>query len=149
MTTKPLPHDPYISAVVEALTAAGLGPDDSWTSDAETDRYDDGPNAGCTTMLSAYLDWDTSEAHEHGIALMWEHPAEEWQLAPRCRDGRLEREPEFLPQLGRYAHPGSIVTTVSALLAGDAVSEGHAPYWHEADSVRVAVDAWAASETSA
>ncbi|MFZ3569935.1 hypothetical protein ACOKM5_23295 [Streptomyces sp. BH097] len=148
MTNRTLPHDPYINSVVDALTAANLGPDDYWTSDAETDPYDNGPDAGCTTMLSAYLDWDTADAHEHGIALMWEHPAEQWQWAPRHRDGHLEREPEFLPMLGRYAQPASVVAVVSALLAGDPLPDGHAPYWHEADPIRVAVKAWAEDESS-
>ncbi|MGW0131930.1 hypothetical protein [Streptomyces sp. NPDC003299] len=145
MTTD-LPHEPYITAVVDTLTAAGLEPDDYWTSDAETDLYATGPDAGCTTMLSAVIDWDTSDAHEDGITLVWEHPAEQWQWAPRRADGVLERDPEFLPTLGRYADPAAVVATVRALLAGGPLPEGHAPYWHEADAVKRAVDAWAAAE---
>jgi hypothetical protein len=143
MTERTLPHDPYITAVIEALTAAGLEPDDYWTSDAEIDRYDTGPDAGCTTMLSAYLAWDTSTAHEDGIALMWDHPAEQWQWAPRKEAGHLDREPEFLPKLGRYSDPAAVIATVRALLAGEPLPKGHGPYWHEADSVRRAIAAWA------
>jgi hypothetical protein len=147
MTTA-LPHDPYISAVIDALTAAGLEPDDYWTSDEEVDRYDNGPDAGCTTMLTAVIEWDTSDAHEDGISLLWEHPAEQWQWAPGGKHGQLESEPEFLPTLGRYADPAAVVPVVRALLAGEQLPEGHAPYWHEADAVKRAVDAWAAAETS-
>lgn len=145
-----LPHDPYIRAVVIALTAAGLEPDGWWTSDAETDPYrtdDDG-----ATMLNAVLLWSGDHAAiadavaPDGMLLLWDHPAEQWQYAERRAEGGNE-EPKFLPALGRYAHPGSVVATVSALLAGDPVPEGHAPYWHEADAVKRAVAAWAAAET--
>lgn len=143
-----LPHDPYITAVVDALTAAGLEPDSYWTSDAETDPYATGDDAGCTTMLNAVIRWDdATDDDTGGLLLLWDHPAEQWQHArPRAEGGNTE--PEYLPALGRYAHPGSVVATVSALLAGDPVPEGYAPYWHEADPVRVAVDEWAAREVS-
>ncbi|MEU0332196.1 hypothetical protein [Streptomyces sp. NPDC006193] len=142
-----LPHDPYITAVTTALTAAGLEPTDWWTSDAEVDRYDTGPDAGCTTMLDAHLVWTASVGHPHGLHLLWEHPAEQWQWAPRMQHGELEREPDFLPTLGRWSDPAAVVAVVRALLAGDPLPERPAPDWHEADSVRRAVDAWAAAET--
>ncbi|KMS79080.1 hypothetical protein ACH49_13565 [Streptomyces leeuwenhoekii] len=142
MTTQ-LPHDPYIDAVLNALTTAGLEPDDSWTGEDEVDRYDTGLDAGCTTMLDAHLVWMESSAHPHGIHLVWEHPAEQWQWAPRKADGSLERDLEFLPMLGRWSAPAAIVPVVRALLAGERLPEGHAPYWHEADAVRRAVTEWA------
>lgn len=143
-----LPHDPYINAVHDALEAAGLEPDDSWTSDAEVDRYDTGPDAGCTTMLDAHLVWTMhTGGHSHGIHLVWEHPAEQWQWAPRRADGVLVHDPEFLPNLGRWSDPSAVVDTVRELLAGRPLPEGHAPYWHPADKVRRAVDAWAAEES--
>lgn len=146
--TKALPHDPYINAVIDALTAAGMEPDSYWTSDAEIDPYATGADAGCTTMLTAVIGWDDdTDDDSGGLLLLWDHPAGQWQYArPRVEGGHTE--PEFLPALGRYSHPGSVVVTVGALLAGDPVPEGYAPYWHEADAVRVAVDAWAADETS-
>lgn len=149
MTTKALPHDPYITAVIDALTTAGLEPDSYWTSDAEIDPYATGDDAGCTTMLNAVIGWDDSTDDDTGgLLLLWDHPAEQWQHArPRVEGGNTE--PEFLPTLGRYAQPGSVVAAVSALLAGDPLPEGYAPYWHEADAVRAAVDAWAADESSA
>ncbi|WP_329214837.1 hypothetical protein OG352_05305 [Streptomyces sp. NBC_01485] len=153
--SRPLPHDPYIFAVTDALTAAGLEPTDGWTSDAELDRYRDDDLYGLACMLDAYLLWDgehpalNTEKHPHGIALVWDHPAEQWQWAARKDNGHLVQDPEFLPNLGRYADPAAIVDTVRALLAGDQVPEGQAPYWHPADSVRAAVDAWAAAESVA
>jgi hypothetical protein len=148
--TEQLPHDPYIRAVVIALTAAGLEPDGWWTSDAETDPYATGDDAGCTTMLNAVLCWSgdhtaiADTVAPEGMLLLWDHPAEQWQYAER-RPGGGNEEPEFLPKLGRYSDPAAVVATVRALLAGELLPEGHAPYWHEADSVRRAIDAWAAN----
>ncbi|MFH8867117.1 hypothetical protein [Streptomyces griseus] len=148
MTTA-LPHDPYINAVIDALTAAGLEPDNWWTSDAETDPYDTGDNAGCTTMLNAVIAWDDTriddddETGQDGLLLFWDHPAEQWQYArPRSEGGNTM--PEFLPKLGLYSDPGAVASTVRALLADEVLPEGHAPYWHPADAVRVAVKEWAA-----
>ncbi|MFE6021644.1 hypothetical protein ACFQ6O_34590 [Streptomyces sp. NPDC056441] len=107
MTDRTLPHDPYITAVIDALAAADLEPDTWWTSDAETDPYTTGPDAGCTTMLSAVIGWhDTridegDETGRQGLFLFWERPAEQWQYArPRPEGGNTE--PEFLAKLGRY-----------------------------------------------
>lgn len=138
--SRALPHDPYITAVVDALTAAGLEPDNWWTSDAEANLYAEGPDAGCTTMLSAVLRWDADEENatgRDGLFLFWDHPAEQWQYA------RMNRPPEFLPRVGRYSDPGAVATIARALLADTPLPKGYAPYWHPADAVRRAVDAWA------
>lgn len=155
MTTyRALPHDPYIRAVVIALTAAGLGPGGWWTSDAEIDPYATGDDAGCTTMLNAALLWSGDHAAvadavaPDGMLLLWEHPAEQWQYAER-RPGGGNEEPEFLEKLGRYSDPDAVVAVVRALLAGEPLPEGHAPYWHPADAVKRAVAAWEADESSA
>lgn len=151
--TRELPHDPYITAVTDTLTAAGLEPTEWWTSDDELDRYRDDDFAGLATMLDAFLVWDdehpalTATAHKHGIALVWEHPAEQWQWAPRKANGHLDRDPEFVATLGRYSDPAAVVAVVRAFLAGEPLPEGHAPYWHPADSVRAAVEAWQSSES--
>ncbi|WP_318202925.1 hypothetical protein [Streptomyces sp. SCL15-4] len=151
--THDLPHDPYITAVTTALTAAGLEPNDHWTSDADLDRYRDDDLAGIAAMLTAVLEWDGDHpaigdgVAPYGVVLVWEHPVESWMWARRGRDGRLERDPEVLPKLGRWSDPAAVVAVVRALLAGEPVPEGYAPYWHEADSVRRAVDAWTAVET--
>ncbi|MEV5688603.1 hypothetical protein AB0L68_36405 [Streptomyces sp. NPDC052164] len=143
-----LPHAPYITAVIEALTAAGLEPDTWWTSDAETDPYATGDDAGCTTMLTAVLAWDDTRADEDdetgrdGLFLFWDHPAEQWQYArPRSQGGNTE--PEFLPKLGLYSDPDAVASTTRALLANQPFPDGHAPYWHPAGAVRAAVTAWA------
>ncbi|MFD6421580.1 hypothetical protein [Streptomyces sp. NPDC060198] len=139
-----LPHDPYITAVVDALTGAGLEPSSWWTSDAETDPYETGPDAGCTTMLSAVIRWDADEDDEtglDGLFLFWEHPAEQWQYAlPDSGGGNTP--PELLTRLGRYSDPVAVAATARALLTDTPLPKGYAPYWHPADAVRRAVEAW-------
>ncbi|MGJ5831386.1 hypothetical protein [Streptomyces ossamyceticus] len=149
--TRTLPHDPYITAVVRALLAAGLEPDGWWTSDTETNRYD---GDGLTTQLDAVLNWgpdhpalDTS-VHEDGIALVWEHPAGQWQWAPRKQHGELEREPEFLVSLPRWADPAVVVIVVRELLAGCPVPTSVGPLWLGHEEAQAAVDAWAAVEST-
>lgn len=147
-----LPHDPYITAVIDALTSAGLEPTDAWTSDAEIDPYRTDGDAGCATMLTAVISWDgdhpaiADAVAPDGMLLFWDHPAEQWQYAERDAGGGNTR-PEFIPRLGRYSQPEAVVAAVRALLAGQPQPEGHAPYWHEADGVRTAVDAWADAES--
>ncbi|MFD7990766.1 hypothetical protein [Streptomyces mexicanus] len=154
MSIRTLPHDPYIQAVVDALTAAGLEPTEWETDDTETDRYASGPDAGLTTMLTALLVWDGDHPaigigeYDHGVALVWEHPAEQWQWAPRGEHGELEREPEFLPALPLWAHPAGAVEVVRELLAGRPLPEGERIRWHERAAVQDAVDAWATEDSS-
>lgn len=147
-----LPHDPYITAVVDALTAAGLEPTTAETSDAEINQYETGPDAGCTTQLQALLVWDgdadglNTDAHEDGIALLWEHPAGQWQWAPRKQHGELEHEPEFLVSLGRWVDPAVVVIVVRALLAGDPAPTAVGPLWLEHEQAQAAVEAWESDE---
>ncbi|AEW94647.1 MULTISPECIES: hypothetical protein [Streptomycetaceae] len=147
-----VPHIPYIAAVLTALTAAGLAPTDSGAEAANINPYDNGPDAGLTTMLDAVMVWNgqnpavNTAEYPHGIALVWEHPAESWQWAAQQSHGRLEREPAFLPSLPRWAAPAAVVTVVQALLAGRPVPEATAPLWEGAAEAQAAVDAWWAAE---
>ncbi|MBK3572631.1 hypothetical protein JHN63_02085 [Streptomyces sp. MBT65] len=144
-----LPHDLYITAVVDALGAAGLEPTTAETSDAESNRYD---ATGLTTQLDALLTWDgdttglNTDEHEDGLVLLWEHPAEQWQWAPRGAHGSLVHEPEFLP-LHRWADPAAVVDVARVLLAGLPVPGGEDPrLWAHYVSSSEAVTAWAAQE---
>lgn len=145
-----LPHDPYIEAVVNALTAAGLEPTTAETSDAESNRYD---TSGLTTQLDALLVWDgdtpglNTDEREEGIALVWDHPAEQWQWAPRKAHGGLECEPEFLP-LSRWASPHDVVTVVRELLAGRPAPEDLRDRWFHHAAAQASVDAWAAEDVA-
>ena len=127
-----------------------MEPADWWTSDSETDPYATGPDAGCTAMLTAVMTWDSDhpaigpDGPAHGMVLLWEHPAEQWQHAERRADGSCEQF-EFLPGLGLYAEPAAVVTVVRALLAGQPAPAEAAAEWAHADLTRASVDRWDAS----
>ncbi|MBP5931838.1 hypothetical protein F3K39_28300 [Streptomyces sp. LBUM 1479] len=144
-----LPHDPYITAVVDALTAAGLEPT-AETRDTEENRF--APDIGAE--LDALLVWDgdvsglNTDAHEDGIVLLWEHPAEQWQWAPRKRHGELKHEPEFLVSLPRWVDPAVVVIVVRELLAGRPAPTSVGPLWLGHEEAQAAVDAWEAAEAA-
>lgn len=143
-----LPHDLYISQVTDALTAAGLEPTTAETRDSEENRFD--PDSG--TELDALLVWDGDAAGlntdelEDGFVLLWEHPAEQWQWAPRLHHGQLEWEPEFLTSLPRWADPAVVVIVVRELLAGRPAPTSVGPLWTGAEVAQHAVDAWVGAE---
>jgi hypothetical protein len=103
-------------------------------------------------MRSAVLIWDgdapglDTDVYEDGITLLWEHPVEQWQWAPRKQHGELAHEPEFLPTLGRYADPAAVAAAVQALLLGGTPPDVYAGDWQGADAVRAAVAAWGTDE---
>lgn len=134
MTTNPrtLPHDPYITAVCDALTAADLEPgDDTWTSDSET--------RGTYCYLGAVITLDPDKTHgldddvpddaqwPHGLILTWEwHTGIEdgepergpvWEFAELKRDGSNEY-PTALPVYG-YASPAAVVEAARKVIAGE------------------------------
>jgi hypothetical protein len=147
-----LPHDSYITAVVDALTAARLEPSIVQTSDSEINRYETGPDAGCTTQLQALPTWDgdtpglNTKEHEDGFVLLWEHPVEQWQWAPRKAHGSLEREPEFLVSLPRWVDPAVVVIVARALLAGRPAPTAVGPLWRAHEQAQATVDAWGAED---
>ncbi|WP_314411422.1 hypothetical protein [Streptomyces sp. DSM 40484] len=144
MTERTLPHDPYITAVVDALTAAGLEPTTAETRDTEENRFD--PDSG--SELDALLVWDAdadgldTDVHEDGLVLLWEHPAEQWQWAPRKRHGELEYAPEFLVSLPRWVDPAVVVIVVRTLLSGDPTPTAVGPLWLDHEAAEAAVTAW-------
>jgi hypothetical protein len=147
-----LPHDPYITAVVDALTAAGLEPTTAETRDTEENRF--APDTGAE--LDALLIWDgdalglNTDVYEDGIVLLWEHPAGQWQWAPRKLHGELEHEPEFLVSLPRWADPELVVLVVRYLLTGRPVPTlpVAGPLWADRKTTQAAVDAWEAAEAA-
>ncbi|MFI5880854.1 hypothetical protein [Streptomyces sp. NPDC051554] len=149
-----LPHDPYITAVVEALTAASLEPTRAETRDSEINRFDTGPDAGCRTELDALLVWDgdtpglDTDVHEDGFVLLWEHPAGQWQWAPRKHHGELEHEPDFLASLPLWVDPAVVVIVVRELLAGRPAPTTVGPLWRDHEQAQTAVDAWDAEDPS-
>ncbi|MFJ8791432.1 hypothetical protein [Streptomyces sp. NPDC102462] len=95
--TRELPHDPYITAVRDALTAAGLNlTDHCWTDDGET--------RGTYCYLNAVVTLDPSgtvgEMAEdipagtpwpHGLLLIWE-----WHTGIEAEQGEPDKGPQWL-----------------------------------------------------
>ena len=172
MTDRTLPQDPYIEAVGDALTAAGMEPTDhSWTSDSET--------RGTYRYLSAVLTLDPSgtvgkwpedipdgAAWPYGLLLLWEwHTGREadqgepdrgptWQFAKLKHDGSNEY-PTDLPVLG-YASPAAVVDAARKVIAheikpGSSFNFGQwqgwtggiiGDSWEHADQLEAACSAW-------
>jgi hypothetical protein len=113
----PMPHQPYINRVTEAMS-----PSDWWTSAAET-----APD-GATCTLSAVLNWDhevSPELYPYGLLLCWDlHTG--WQWA-ECRRDKTNEYPEHLP-LPLWARPADVAAAVRALLAGEDVPPATAEY---------------------
>ncbi|MET7975789.1 hypothetical protein ABZW44_22640 [Streptomyces mirabilis] len=156
MTDRQLPHDPYITAVTDALTTAGLEPADGWTSDAET--------RGTYCYLDAVitLDPNTSgipaERWRDGLILIWE-----WHTGIEADQGEPERGPswewarlvdphgecgerEGFTALG-YPSPAYVVESVRALIERRNQSTP-AERWERADELDAACEAWGADEGS-
>lgn len=172
--TRTLPHDPYITAVCDALTAAGLEPTDhSWTDDGET--------RGTYCYLNAVITLDPSgtiAADEqpdggadwpHGLLLIWEwHTGIEeeygepekgpvWLFAELKADGSNEY-PTSLPVHG-YASPAAVVQAARKVIsreigAGHFYNGGQAKWdggiigdsWERAAEVEAACEAWGTGE---
>ena len=167
------PHDPYINAVCDALTAVdGLEPtEQTWTSDAET--------RGTYCYLGAVITLDPSDTRDldddeipagtpwrHGLILIWEwHTGIEaeqgepdrgpvWQFAELKADGSNEY-PTELPVYG-YASPAAIVEAARKVIAreiGAGSFHGHSgprwdggiigDSWERADELEAACATWA------
>lgn len=141
-TTPDLPHDPYMDAVDQALTAAGIGASDGWSSAG--DDYDrDG-----ALLLSALWLWETgnpalnADELPHGLLVHWNSEAG-WEYASFLVDGRNEAS---LRQtfLDVWAAPELAVETVRELLAGKKPTRRDGE-WEHADAGKAAVNAWRAA----
>ncbi|WP_326806694.1 hypothetical protein OHB04_02555 [Streptomyces sp. NBC_01775] len=149
MNDRTLPHDPYIDAVTDALTAVGLDVGDTWTSAADT--------RGLHCILNAVLTLEESgldaERWPEGLLLIWEwHPGREegeaergpvWLWAKKLRDGS-NSDPAVLPVDG-YANPAQVAASAGELAtAGQAVK--HRPgQWHGSPALVTAITAWETS----
>ncbi|MFF9270446.1 hypothetical protein [Streptomyces rochei] len=170
-----LPHDPYIEAVTDALTAAGLTPVEQWADDGET--------KGTYCHLTAVLSLDPSGTHDqddeevpagtpwrHGLLLSWEwHTGAEegWEKGPRWEfaalkaDGSCEYTPAMLPVFG-YASPAAVVDAVRRVVAreirpdfsssfGGIVWDGGVigDAWERHTELDAACEAWGTEEAGA
>jgi len=178
MTDRQLPHDSYITAVCDALTAANLNlTDHCWTDDGET--------RGTYCYLNAVITLDPSgtiAADEqpdggadwpHGLLLIWEwhtgieaeqgEPARgpQWSFAELKADGSNEY-PTDLPVYG-YASPAAIVDAARKVISREiqpGPPQGYGQWrgwdggiigdsWDRADELEAACNAWGAEEASA
>ncbi|MET7944406.1 hypothetical protein [Streptomyces sp. NPDC005302] len=175
MTDRTLPHDPYITAVCEALTAAGIDlTDHCWTDDSETRGTYCYLNAVTTLDPSGTHDLDHDEvpaeaAWPHGLILVWEwHTDAEqgepergplWLFAELKNDGSNEY-PTALPVHG-YASPAAVVEAARKVIdrsigAGHFFNGGQATWtggiigdsWERAGELTAACDAWGTAETT-
>jgi hypothetical protein len=162
MSTRALPHDPYMDAVVDALAAAGLNVTDSWTSDAETHGVYCYLNA-VITLTPDDIEWP------HGLLLMWAwHTGLEdggpergpsWEFAGLNADGSNEY-PTDLPVDG-YAAPEAVVEAARKVVAVEIGAGGFHNFgqpkwdggliggtWEHAGELTAACEAWASDETA-
>lgn len=152
MTT--LPHDPYITAVAAALTAAGFEPADQFTDDSDTS------GTHCYLRAVITLDPDTSgldpQRWEHGLLLIWEwHTGIEagepergpsWAVAVLVDGHGQCGERQAFTALG-YPSPAYIVESVRAL-ADRRNQSTPAERWEGADALDAACEEWGAVETT-
>lgn len=172
--TNTLPHDPYITAVTEALTAASLEPAEYWTSDGET--------KGTYCYLNAVITLDPSGTYElddedvpagtpwrHGLLLSWEwHTGAEedwekgpfWEFAELKADGSCQYPPVTLPVHG-YASPAAVVEAAGKVIDREIKASPFAVGgldwdgqivggpWESAGELDAACEAWGAGEAAA
>ncbi|MEV8396097.1 hypothetical protein ACFVAF_34655 [Streptomyces sp. NPDC057596] len=172
-----LPHDPYITAVCEALTAAGLElTDHCWTDDCETRGTYCYLNAVITldpsgTITSGDENAKDAAAWPHGLLLLWE-----WHTGIEAEDGEPERGPLWqfaelkedgssayptsLPVYG-YASPAAIVEAARKVVAreikpnpysmfGEVIWDGGiiGDTWERHAELDAACEAWGNNEAS-
>lgn len=167
------PHDPYITAVIDALTATDLPPtDDTWTDDGETRGTYCYLNAVITLDPSNTSDLDrddipTDAAWPHGLILIWEwHTGIEdgargpqWLFAEIKSDGS-NAYPTSLPVQG-YAAPAAVVDAARKVIAheigaGSFYDFGRPKWdggiigdsWERADQLDAACEAWGVKEAA-
>ncbi|MDJ0460630.1 hypothetical protein [Streptomyces sp. H27-C3] len=175
MNARTLPHDPYTTAITNALTAAGLAPAEAWTSDGDTRGTYCYLNSVLTLDPSGTLaddsdDAPTDSAWPHGLLLLWEwHTGAEedgdpergpvWLFAELKADSSNEY-PTSLPVHG-YASPAAVVDAARKVVARQ-IGAGHfhnfgSPQWDggliggswdQADALNAACEAWGANETT-
>ncbi|KFG08114.1 hypothetical protein [Streptomyces scabiei] len=146
-----LPHDPYITAVCDALTAAELGPTDHFTDDSDT--------RGSHCYLRAVITLDPDPARwPDGLILIWE-----WHTGVEAAGGEPDRGPswEWAPlvdshgQCGErqpftaagYPSPDYVVESVCALIERRNQATP-AERWEHAAELDTACEEWGVAEAS-
>lgn len=174
MTPRTLPHDDYITAVIDALTAAGLAPAEHWTSDGETKGTYCHLNAVITLDPSNARDLDDEETPagtpwRNGLILSWEwHTGAEdgwekgpfWQFAALKEHDVCQYPPVQLPVYG-YASPAAVVEAARKVIAHEVKPDPYSSFgaaiwgggvigdtWERHAELDAACEAWGSAEAA-
>lgn len=145
MSTRTLPHTPYIEAIEAALTEAKLTPEqaDAFVEDSGDFAYLRG-----VITLTPETSGIPADRFPYGLILVWdwhtgrdedEERGPSWQWA-RLTDDGSNRELEPLTAVG-YASPEYVVESVRALCEHRNQSVP-AARWERADELDAACEAW-------
>jgi hypothetical protein len=149
VTTRTLPHAPYIHAVEAALTEAKMQPEQT---DAFVEDSYDAPYLRGVITLTPETSGIPADRFPHGLILIWDwHTGRDqyytrgpvWQWA-RLNDDGSNRDPEPLPVPGWVA-PEMLAGAV-ATLAHTGTPTRMTTGWHQhlREAVETAIEAWEA-----
>lgn len=128
-----LPHDSYIEAVLSALSAGGLAPDQYEIETPDGERLD------------AVLNWNPSDLYPnpsewpHGVLVCWSQ-FEGWEYAANRADGSNDHPKPLLTEF--LAAPEAIVEAVRMLLRHPDGLPLPGTEWTGKPNLQKALDAW-------
>jgi hypothetical protein len=131
-----LPHDHYIDAVLDALSAAELGPDRYFTETSDGERLD------------AVLSWSRNNLHvntaewPHGVLICWSQ-LDFWEYAGIRADGYNDSPRELIRE--EIPSPDSVVEAVRVLLRTAARLPAPGTPWVLKADLACALDQWHAN----
>jgi hypothetical protein len=150
--TRTLPHDPYITAIVDALTEATLVPEQA---DAFVEDSYDVPYLRGVITLTPETSGIPADRFPHGLILIWDwHTSRDedydrgpiWQWARLNDDGSSRYPYEPLPVPGWVA-PAMLAATAATLVhTGNPTPMGSQWHDHLRTPVETAIEQWAAEE---
>ncbi|MEZ0095037.1 hypothetical protein [Streptacidiphilus sp. EB129] len=129
----PLPHDPYIDAVDQALTAAGLESDTYGTSATEERENDGRPTLSAVFLWTGENPLADPVLMPEGMAVFWS-PAAGWRWAVRREDG--DNDPAEPLTIDTWAAPFTVAARLAHMIS---LADWNGEL---ADSVRSAVQQW-------
>jgi hypothetical protein len=147
VTTRTLPHAPYIDAIEGALTECGMQPEQA---DAFVEDSYDVPHLRGVITLTPETSGIPADRYRHGLILIWDwHTGRDddydrgpaWQWARLNADGS-NRDPEPLPVPG-WVMPVMLAGTVVTLAHTDTATP-MTTGWHQhlRTPVQDAIEAW-------
>ncbi|MFF9175921.1 hypothetical protein [Streptomyces sp. NPDC014793] len=150
MTTRTLPHQPYIDAIVDALAEAQMEPEQA---DAFVEDSYDVPYLRGVITLTPETSGIPADRFRHGLILIWDwHTGRDeefdqgpaWQWARRNEDGSNQWPYEPLPVPGFVAPPMLAAAATTLAHTGMATSMNSLWQDHKRKPVEAAIEAWGA-----